>query len=142
VYSKPLFYEEWSGMRLRIKMVTLFLLAALLLLTACGAKDFSFSGESDHWQAELKVNQSSDFEKQDFVLKYTGDEVESVEDVEYAVESIDGFGRTGATLDKNGIIRDGNETDPSGRKISDDTEVTVTVMWDGQSETFDLKLQE
>ncbi|MFL8938615.1 hypothetical protein ACKA06_17645 [Rossellomorea oryzaecorticis] len=127
---------------MRIKMLTVFLLAALLLLTACGTKDFSFSGKSDHWQAELKVNQSSDFEKQDFVLKYTGDDADSVGNVEYAVESIDGFGRTGATLDKNGIIKDGNETDPSGRNISEDTEVTVTVMWDGQSETFDLKLQE
>ncbi len=47
-----------------------FLVLTMLLLTACNTKDFSFSGESDHWHAELKVNQSSDFEKQDFVLKY------------------------------------------------------------------------
>jgi hypothetical protein len=75
-------------------------------------------------------------------LKYTGDDVESVGDVEYSVESVGGFGRTGAALDKNGTIRDGNETDPSGRKISEDTEVTVTVMWDGQTETFNLEPQE
>ncbi len=122
--------------------MTMLLFSALLLLTACGAKDFSFFGDSDHWQGELKVNQSSDFEKQDFVLKYTGEDVESIGDVGYSVESVGGFGGSDLRLDENGSIRHNQKTDPSGRKISEDTEVTVTVEWDGKRETFNLKPQE
>ncbi|XXM73147.1 hypothetical protein ACQ0QQ_04395 [Lysinibacillus sphaericus] len=112
-----------------------------MLLTACGAKDFNFAGESDHWQAQLDVNQSSDFEKQDFVLKYTGEDGESVGDVGYSVESVGGFGGSDLRLDENGTIRSSQKTDPSGRKISEDTEVTVVVKWDGKTETFNLEPQ-
>ncbi|MBN8191790.1 hypothetical protein JI667_06450 [Bacillus sp. NTK074B] len=116
----------------------LFLVGTILLLAACSTKDFSFSGESDHWQADLTVNQSSDFEKQDFVLKYKGDDIDSVGKVAYDVEEIGGFGRTGEILEENGVIRDSSGSGPTNAKMSEDTEVEVTVKWDGQKETFTL----
>ncbi|MCA1057727.1 hypothetical protein LCL96_02215 [Rossellomorea aquimaris] len=112
---------------------------SVLLLTACNTKDFSFTGESDHWQADLTVNQSSDFEKQDFVLKYKGKDMDSVGDIAYTVKEGTGeFGRTGVTLEGNGVIRDSSEADPTNAKMSEDAEVDVTVKWDDQEETFTL----
>ncbi|PFA69134.1 hypothetical protein CN378_04440 [Bacillus sp. AFS015802] len=116
----------------------LFLVGTILLLTACNTKDFSFSGESDHWHAELNVKQSSDFEKKDFVLKYKGEDIDSVGNVAYAVEEVGGFGRTGVTLEENGVIRHSSESDPTNAQMSEDTEVEVTVKWDDQEETFTL----
>ncbi|WP_226673355.1 hypothetical protein [Rossellomorea aquimaris] len=116
----------------------IMLMGTVLLLTACNTKDFSFSGDSDHWHADLTVNQSSDFEKQDFVLKYKGEDIDSVGNVAYDVEEVGGFGRTGVTLEENGVIRDSRESDPTSAKMSEDTEVEVTVRWDNQEETFTL----
>lgn len=118
----------------------MFLVATILLLAACNAKDFSFTGKSDHWKGDLNVNQSSDFEKQDFVLKYRGEDVDSVGDVAYTVEAdIREYGRTGVTLEENGTIRDSSESNPTNAKMSEDTEVKVTVKWDDQEEIFTLE---
>ena len=117
----------------------LFLAGTMLLLAGCNTKDFSFSGDSDHWHAELNVNQSSDFEKKDFVLKYKGEDINSVVNVAYDVEEVGGFGRTGVTLEENGVIRDSSESNPTNAKMSEDTEVKVTVKWDDQEETFTLE---
>jgi hypothetical protein len=117
----------------------LFLVGMIFLLTACNTKDFSFSGESNHWQADLNVNQSSDFEKQDFVLKYKGDNVDSVGDVAYTVKGRGEYGRKGETLEENGVIRHSSESNPTNAKMSEDTEVNVTVKWDDQEETFTLE---
>ncbi|WP_406686617.1 membrane lipoprotein lipid attachment site-containing protein [Rossellomorea vietnamensis] len=117
----------------------LFLIGTMLLLSGCNAKDFSFSGDSDHWHAELNVNQSSDFEKKDFVLKYKGEDINSVGNVAYDVEEVGGFGRKGVTLEENGVIRQSSESDPTNAKMSEDTEVKVTVKWDDQVETFTLE---
>jgi Prokaryotic membrane lipoprotein lipid attachment site len=117
----------------------LFIIGTMLLLAGCNTKDFSFSGESDHWHAELNVNQSSDFEKKDFVLKYKGEDVDSVGDVAYTVEEgIREYGRTGVTLDGNGVLRDSSESNPTNDKMSEDAEVEVTVKWNDQEETFTL----
>ncbi|MCR8848509.1 hypothetical protein NQ095_08855 [Rossellomorea sp. SC111] len=116
----------------------LFLVGTMLLLTACNTKDFSFSGDSNHWHADLNVNQSSDFEKQDFVLKYKGDDVDSVGDVAYTVKGVGEYGRKGEILEENGVIRHSSESNPTNAKMSEDTKVEVTVKWDDQVETFTL----
>jgi major membrane immunogen (membrane-anchored lipoprotein) len=81
------------------KITTLFI--SLFLLTACNSKDVTFSGESDNWEADLKITQNSDtFENQDFVLKYKGEDVDSVREITYDVDSIgSGFGREGESLE-------------------------------------------
>ncbi len=116
----------------------IILIGTIVLLSACNTKDFSFSGESEHWQADLTVNQSSDFEKQDFVLEYKGEDIDSVGEIAYTVEGVGGFGRTGVTLEENGVIRDSEEASPTNAKMSEDTKVEVTVEWNDQEETFTL----
>jgi hypothetical protein len=118
-----------------------FLIVFLLLLTACSSKSFTFTGETEHWSAELKVNQSSDFEKQDFLLKYKGEDVDSVGEIAYKVESVGGFGRSGVTLEENGSIRHVDEANPTNAKVTEHTKVKVTVEWNGNTETFKLQKQ-
>ncbi len=64
--------------------------------------------------------------------------MDSVGNVAYDVEEVGGFGRTGVTLEENGVIRDSRESDPTSAKMSEDNEVEVTVRWDNQEETFTL----
>jgi major membrane immunogen (membrane-anchored lipoprotein) len=123
------------------KIMTLFV--SLLLLTACNSKDVTFSGESDNWEADLKITQNSDtFENQDFVLKYKGEDIDSVGEITYEVDSIGGeFGRKGESLEENGSIRDDRESKAANAKIPEDAEVEVTVEWNGNTETFTLTQQ-
>ncbi|WP_223701725.1 hypothetical protein [Sutcliffiella deserti] len=118
------------------KMITLFI--TVLLLSACSSKDFTFSGESDYWQADLRVHHSSDFEKQELILRYKGEDVDSVGEITYTVNSKGSFGGTRDKLQENGSLRDYKEADPTNAKISEDTEVEVTVEWNGNTETFKL----
>lgn len=120
-------------------MIALFV--TVLLLSACDSKDFTFSGESDNWQADLKVHQSNDFEKQEFLLKYQGEDVNSVGEISYTVKSMGSFGRTGALLEENGSLKDYSEADPTNAKVNENTEVQVTVEWNDKTETFKLNLK-
>lgn len=73
-------------------------------------------------------------------MKYKGDDVDSVGDVAYTVEAdIREYGRTGVTLDENEVLRDSSESNPTNAKMSEDSEVKVTVKWDDQKETFTLE---
>jgi hypothetical protein len=77
---------DWSGLIMFRKIITLFV--SLLLLTACNSIDVTFSGESDNWEADLKITQNSDtFENQDFVLKYKGEDIDSVREITYEVDN-------------------------------------------------------
>jgi hypothetical protein len=125
--------QGWDKIKKLIMICTV-----LLLLAACGAKDFTFSGESEHWKADVNVNQSSDFERQELVLRFKGEDVESVGEIAYTVDSRGGFGRTGATLEENGTLKDSSEAGPNNAKVSEDTEFVVTVEWNDTKETFTL----
>jgi hypothetical protein len=131
----------WSGLNMLRKITMLFV--SLLLLTACNSKDVTFSGESDNWEVDLKITQNSDtFENQDFVLKYKGEDVDSVGEVTYDVDSIgSGFGREGESLEENGSIRDSRESRATNAEIPEDAKVEVTVEWNGNTETFTLTQQ-
>lgn len=120
------------------KISVLFVLL-LLLLTACSSKTLTFSGETDNWSANLIVIQTSDdYETQEFILKYKGSDVNSVGEITYSVASVGGFGRSGAILEENGILKDSSEANPTNAKVSEHTEVEVTVEWNGNIETLKL----
>ncbi|RIW32061.1 hypothetical protein D3H55_14415 [Bacillus salacetis] len=117
------------------------LIVSLMLLAACSnSKEVIFSGESDNWEAELKITQNSEtFEKENFLLKYKGEDIDSVGDIAYDVDSISGgFGREGEPLKKNGSIRDDRESRATDSKIPEDAEIEVTVKWNDNTETFTL----
>jgi hypothetical protein len=122
------------------KISVLFVL--LLLLASCNSKTLTFTGETDNWSANLIVIQTrEDYETQEFVLKYKGNDVSSVGEITYNVDSVGGFGRSGAKLGQNGSLRDSNEANPTNAKVSEHTMVEVTVEWNGNIETFKLSKQ-
>ncbi|WP_456274839.1 hypothetical protein [Bacillus sp. AK031] len=125
-----------------VRKITM-LIVPLLLLAACNFKDVTFSGESDSWEAELKIIQNSDtFENQDFVLKYKGEDIDSVGEIAYEVDSIGSdFGREGEPLGENGSIRDDRESRADDAEIPEEAEIEVTVEWNGHTETFTLTEQ-
>ncbi|WP_417899810.1 hypothetical protein ABN702_05870 [Bacillus haimaensis] len=117
-------------------VITLFI--TVLLLSACSSKDFAYSGESDNWKADLKVHQSSGFEKQELILIFQGEDVESIGPITYNVNSVGSFGGTRDKLQENGSIEDYSEANPTNAQVSEHTEVEVTVEWNGKTETFKL----
>ncbi|MFB1051793.1 hypothetical protein ACEWET_12765 [Paraliobacillus sp. JSM ZJ581] len=123
----------------------MILLAFLLLfLVACGVKDsktFTFSEETENWSATLKVTQTSnDFENQELVLEYTGDDVKSVGEIAYRIDSVGSFDGNGVTLDDNGVLIVNGEANPTNAKVTENTKVEVTVKWNNNSESFKLDM--
>ncbi|MEW9053803.1 MAG: hypothetical protein AB2392_21770 [Neobacillus sp.] len=111
----------------------------LLFLTACSSETYIYSGETDNWSAELKVIQTSnDFETQELALRYVGEDVNSVGDINYVVESVGNFFRNGATLSASGTLSDKSESNPTNAKITKDTEIIMTIEWNDKKESFTL----
>lgn len=119
------------------------LVVLLLLLAACTSKTYTFSGETDNWSANLKVSQTSDdYETTELVLTFKGEDVNTVGEIKYNVESVvGGFGRSGATLDENGTLRDRDEANPTNAKLTENTVIEITVEWNENKETFKLNKQ-
>ncbi|MBH0229149.1 hypothetical protein [Halobacillus yeomjeoni] len=121
------------------KKLLVTLLSLLLLLASCSTQTFDYSGESENWSANLKVEQTSnDYETQDFVLEYKGSDISSVGEITYYVDTVGGFGGSGATLEDNGTLQASDEANPTNAKVSEHTEVEVRVEWNDNTETFKL----
>lgn len=122
------------------RKISIVLLLSLAFLAACGYKDFSFSGETENWFATLDVSQNSaDYETQELLLEYKGDDPGSVGEFSYNVDSVGSFGMNGATLNENGFVTGGSEANPTNAQATENTEVEVTVEWNGKTETFSLE---
>ncbi|MGG7621271.1 hypothetical protein [Bacillus coreaensis] len=121
-----------------IKKMPLLLVVLMLLLTACSSKTFTFSGETDHWSAELKVTQTNDdYETQEFKLQFKGKDINSVGELTYNIETnAGGFGESGIKLTKGGFLIGKDEANPTNAKVIEDSEVKVTVEWNGNTETI------
>ncbi|QIZ11031.1 hypothetical protein HFZ78_19460 [Priestia megaterium] len=114
------------------------LVVLLLLLSACSSKNFTFSGETDNWSAELKVTQTNDeYETQEFKLQFKGKDINSVGEITYNIDTnAGGFGKSGVKLNKNGFLIDRDEANPTNAKVIEDSEVKVKVEWNGKTETI------
>ena len=119
------------------------LLLVSFLISACGYKTFTFSGESDHWAAELKVAQTEDeYEEQELKLQYIGNDANSVGKINFAVDTNSGgFDGNGFTLEGNGTLIAKNQSNPTNAKIIKESEVAVTIESNGQTETIILKIK-
>jgi hypothetical protein len=114
-------------------------LLLLVLITACSSKTFTYSGETENWSANLKVTQTSDgYEKEEFILQYKGNDVNSVGELTYNVESAGSFGKSAVSLNENGTLRDSIESNPTNAQVTEYTEVEVTVEWNNNSEIIIL----
>lgn len=120
-----------------LKMPSL-LVVLLLLLTACSSKSFTFIGETENWSAELKVTQTSnDYETQDFKLQFKGEDINSVGEIAFNIDTNSGgFGYRDVKLNKNGFLTGRNEVNPTNAKVNGNSEVKVTVVWNGKTETI------
>lgn len=126
------------------RKLTVLLLVLVLMLLACNnTKTLTFAGESDKWSAELKVTQTKDgYEKQEFKLSYKGEDINSVGEFSYKVETnAGGFGSVDVHLDDNGIIKAIDEGNPTNAKFTEESEVEVIVKWNDNSENIKLDLK-
>jgi hypothetical protein len=114
------------------------LVVLLLLLSACSSKTFTFSGETDHWSAELKVTQTNDdYETQEFKLQFKGKDINSVGEITFNIDTnAGGFGYSGVKLNKDGFLTGRDEANPTNAKVTENSEVKVTVEWYGKTETI------
>jgi hypothetical protein len=113
------------------------------MLSACNnSKTLNFSGETANWSTELKVTQTKDdYEKQEFKLYYKGKDVNSVGEITYKVDTnAGGFGYSGVKLDENGSLIGKDEANPTNAKVIEESEVEVTVEWNGNTETIILNI--
>ncbi|WP_053218296.1 hypothetical protein [Virgibacillus senegalensis] len=124
------------------RRILVVLLILIVFLTSCNTNTFTYSGESENWSADLRVTQTSDdYQTQDFRLVYKGSDVDAVGEVSYLVESMGSFGRSGVLLEENGTLTDSDEANPTNAKVTEYTEVEVTVEWNDNVETFVLSKQ-
>lgn len=89
--------------------------------------------------SRIEGSQHNDFEDQQFELHYKGDDVKSVGEITYDVDTIaGGFGGSGFTLEGNGTLKDSTEANPTNAKIIEDSEVEVTIEWNDRTEIIIL----
>ena len=121
-----------------IKKISLLLVALLLVLSACSSSTFTFSGETDNWSAELKVTQTNDdYETQELKLQFKGKDINSVGELTYDIDTnAGGFGESGVKLNKDGLHIGSSEANPTNAKVIEDSEVKVTIEWNGNTETI------
>ena len=118
-----------------------------ILITACnseitsssvGSKTLSFSGESKHWSGEISVRQNGKRQDKHIVFKYKGDARE-ITTISYKVEGVDGGGSASEVkLNKSGVLDTSGGTYTGGTLLSKHDKLTVTIYWNGNSETFSL----
>ncbi|MFC5602399.1 hypothetical protein [Sporosarcina koreensis] len=130
----------------------------ILILTACSEttnNDYTFSGESEHWEAEYAYNGTEKWGEKDgqrtysnehsfrFILKYKGslEELSSLQKIEYSYETNSGHG--GGTEEfaeppTTGIftLSGGSK---GGAKVHEDAVIKVNVKWDDFEESFELQ---
>jgi hypothetical protein len=117
-----------------------FLLIILLLLSACQTKTLIFTGESDNWSAKYKAIKSGDIQEEELALIYLGNDVKSVGEFTFNVESnAGGFGGTGATLTDGGVFQAKGNMSSGGASVTKDAEIVVTVEWNDKKENVSLK---
>jgi hypothetical protein len=135
--GKIKFIKNKRGGIIILKIPSL-LVVLLLLLSACSSKTFTFIGETENWSAELKVTQTSnDYETQEFKLQFKGEDINSVGEINYNIDTNSGgFGYSDVILNKKGFLTGRDEANPTNAKVIENTEVKVTVEWNGKTETI------
>lgn len=117
----------------------------VLLLVACRSETLLFIGESENWSAELKATQTGDTQRQRFQLRYTGENLEQISNIDYDVE-VGASGRLGGSgdlLNASGVFLRSPDrcTNDVCTFIDEESEVKVTVKWAGTEENFVLVIE-
>lgn len=125
-----------------IKRKIFSLLLLIVLLTACNTKDVNdmiFEGESNNWHGVVELNELNQLEYAgDLILSYKGDDSFNEFAFEILLDDNTKIKSDDISLDENGetVIRIScSNCDYS----SDDPKTIITVKWNKQTESFDLK---
>ena len=129
----------------------------IIFLTACTEKtnnDYTFKGESEHWEAEYayrgtelwgETNGKKTYSNEDsyeFVLLYKGplEELSSMQKLEFAYKTIlSGGSKTEEFTEPPREVRfTTSGASKSGAKVSEDEVIQVNVKWDDFEESFEL----
>ncbi|CDQ20041.1 hypothetical protein [Halobacillus karajensis] len=124
--------------------VGILLVSLMLIFIGCSDREqYILEGESDHWEARLKVTVGGEGTSRDFVVNYKGGlgQLADVNHLEYAYRAATSSGRSETNFNEdpprkktfshhggsNGSSFDGNQT------------VDVTIKWDEHEEKLELK---
>lgn len=136
----------------------IILIITITLLTACSEaapRNYQFTGESEHWEAEYTYNlieekEGKDVQKTDsnayhfrFVLTYKGslEELSSLQKIEYSYET---NGDKGSSAEEfvqpltSGIFSISGSSE-NAEKVYEDAVINVNVKWIGSEESFALR---
>ena len=133
------------------------LLFTIMLLTACSettTNDYTFSGDSEYWEAEYLYKGTEKWGEKDerktysnedsykFVLKYKGslEELSSLQKLEYSYETISSSGKSTEefTEPPSTLTFSSSGSSEGGAKVSEDEVIIVNVKWDDFEESFEL----
>lgn len=139
-------------------LVTMFVLSSCSNNADIITKTLVFAGEGEYWSGEFTQEPTQTWEKDDnnhetyegsyksqFVLTYNGSDAEDIASVAYecigSSPTSEQTGEVSAPFEnKNTMIE--NRTSGNGATFREENIFTVTVQWDGNTETFEMPLIE
>ncbi|MCA1035734.1 hypothetical protein LCL90_13935 [Bacillus infantis] len=126
-----------------MKRLFAFLFITIILLTACQSKTLYFEGASQNWYGKIRVIQTEDTQEQNFTLKYEGSNLKSItgKEIKYRIESEFGITEGMGTLSNGGVLQsqDFGYMCSGCAFIQQNTVITMTVEWDEETESIELK---
>ncbi|GKV57559.1 hypothetical protein NCCP2222_35060 [Sporosarcina sp. NCCP-2222] len=124
------------------------ILLSLIILSACNtySYEYKFSGENDHWEAEIFFKGTEDQYSRgdanyDFTVTYKGlsQELASTDEITYSFETeSENFSATKKFSNPPTDVSFTSKGNSSGT-VSADEQITVNVKWNGIEESFELE---
>ncbi|MBO8157733.1 MAG: hypothetical protein H0Z32_15000 [Bacillaceae bacterium] len=115
----------------------------ILLLTACQAKEMTFTAENENWYAEYKVNQTEDTQETSFVISYAGEDTEKVSKADIEYHFIYPSGETAGTdrLTEDGMLKGTGGGCSGCAFIEKDDQIQLTFTVNGETEKMILRTE-
>ncbi|MEK3805780.1 hypothetical protein MHB63_04135 [Bacillus sp. FSL H8-0547] len=120
------------------EITTVSTLLMVLFLTACSSDTNVFKGETENWEAELKViHNDNKIVDQYLNLQFKGNDLDSANNISYEVDTnAGGFGGSGLKLNEKGTLKGSHLNNKNGLKT---TSAKIFVEWNGNKEEIPLE---
>ncbi len=122
-----------------LRVITKVMTALMIfLLAACSPNTTVFTGESDNWEAELKIIHNDNNIVDQYVnLLFKGNDLDSAGNISYEVDTnAGGFGGSGIELDEKGHLKG---SDLNNINVIKTTSAIIFVEWNGEKEEIFLR---